>query len=159
MQRSLYWFTKDLRINDNIALNIASESDSLLCVFIVDKRWFSSSNFQSVPLGIKRWQFLQACLVDLEQSLANLGQKLHVVYGESLFCLKTLCDAYHITDLIYTDLPGSYEQATVSKLEEQLPNVQHHSIEQFTLFSSDILPFDQSIFPAAIVLFFTREEY
>ena len=149
MQRSLYWFTKDLRINDNIALNIASESDSLLCVFIVDKRWFSSSNFQSVPLGIKRWQFLQACLVDLEQSLANLGQKLHVVYGESLFCLKTLCDAYNITDLIYTDLPGSYEQATVNKLEEQLPNVQHHSIEQFTLFSSDILPFDQSIFPVS----------
>jgi deoxyribodipyrimidine photo-lyase len=147
MQRSLYWFTKDLRINDNIALNIASQSDALLCVFVVDKRWFSATNYQSMPLGIKRWQFLQASLVDLEQSLANLGQKLHVFYGETSFCLKTLCDSYKITDIVYTDLPGSYEQNIVNKLTEQLPYLTHHSIEQFTLFSSDILPFDQSIFP------------
>jgi deoxyribodipyrimidine photo-lyase len=147
MQSSLYWFTKDLRINDNIALNIASQSDALLCVFVVDKRWFSATNYQSMPLGIKRWQFLQASLVDLEQSLANLGQKLHVFYGETSFCLKTLCDSYKITDIVYTDLPGSYEQNIVNKLTEQLPYLTHHSIEQFTLFSSDILPFDQSIFP------------
>jgi deoxyribodipyrimidine photo-lyase len=153
MQRSLYWFTKDLRINDNTALNLASQSESLLCVFVVDKRWFSATNYQSVPLGIKRWQFLQACLVDLEQSLANLGQKLHVLYGETSFCLKTLCNAYGITDLIYTDLPGSYEQDITNNLKQQLPAITHHSIEQFTLFSSDILPFDQSIFPVSFSKF------
>jgi deoxyribodipyrimidine photo-lyase len=149
MQRSLYWFTKDLRINDNIALNIASQSDALLCVFIVDKRWFSASNYQSLPLGLKRWQFLQACLVDLEQSLANLGQKLHVYYGDTNFCLKTLCDSYKITDIVHTDLPGSYEKNIVNTLKAKLPDVIHHNIEQFTLFSSDILPFDQSIFPVS----------
>ena len=38
MKRSLYWVTKDLRINDNTALNIASKSDLLICVFVVDKK-------------------------------------------------------------------------------------------------------------------------
>ncbi len=147
MQRSLYWFTKDLRINDNIALNIASQSDTLLCVFVVDKRWFSPSNFQSVPLGIKRWQFLQACLVDLAQSLENLGQKLHILYGDTSICLQKLCHAYDITDIVYTDLPGSYEQDIVNELKQTTADITHHSIEQFTLFNQKLLPFEQAIFP------------
>ncbi len=149
MQRSLYWFTKDLRINDNIALNIASQSETLLCVFVVDKRWFSTSNYRSVPLGVKRWQFLQACLTDLEKSLDALGQKLHVFYGETSVCLKTLCNAYDITDIVYTDLPGRYEQDIVTRLHQQLPNLAHYRIEQFTLFNSDLLPFQQSSSPVS----------
>ncbi len=147
MERSLYWFTKDLRINDNLALNISSQSDALLCVFVVDKRWFSPSNYQSIPLGIKRWQFLQACLVDLAQSLENLGQKLHVLYGETSSCLQSLCRAYDITDIIYTDLPGSYEQVIYNELKEKMLDINHHSIEQYTLFTRNILPFEQATFP------------
>ncbi len=147
MQRSLYWFTKDLRITDNTALSIACQSEELLCVFVVDKRWFSAANYQCRPLGIKRWEFLQACLVDLEKSLASLGHKLHIFYGDTCICLKTLCHAHNITDIVYTTLPGTYEQDIVNRLAQQLPNLVHYSIEQFTLFSSDELPFEQSIFP------------
>ena len=43
---SLYWFTRDLRLHDNAALLAASKSDMLLCVYVVDPRWFASGPFQ-----------------------------------------------------------------------------------------------------------------
>lgn len=38
---TLYWFTRDLRLHDNAALLAASKSDVLLCVYVVDPRWFA----------------------------------------------------------------------------------------------------------------------
>ena len=54
MKRSLYWVTNDLRLNDNIALNLASKSEQLLCVYVVDKRWFEPNNYQSKPVISKK---------------------------------------------------------------------------------------------------------
>ena len=65
MINSLYWVTKDLRITDNAALNLASQSDNLLCVYVVDKKWFTPNNYQSKPLGAHRWRFLQDSLSQL----------------------------------------------------------------------------------------------
>lgn len=54
MKRSLYRVTKDLRINDNVALNLASASEHLPCVHVVEKQWFMPNNFKSKHLGDKR---------------------------------------------------------------------------------------------------------
>jgi len=84
MKRSLYWVTKD-RINDNAALNLASQSERLLCVYVVDKKWFTPTNFQSKPLGDERWHFLLNCLSDFNQRLLKLGQSLYSVCGSTFF--------------------------------------------------------------------------
>ena len=44
---TLYWFTRDLRLHDNAALLAASKSDMLLCVYVVDPRWFAPGPLQS----------------------------------------------------------------------------------------------------------------
>ena len=49
MKRSLYWVTKDLRMTDNAALQLASQSNELICVYIIDKKWFQTNKFQSKP--------------------------------------------------------------------------------------------------------------
>ena len=116
MKRSLYWVTKDLRLNDNLALKLASESDKLLCVYVVDKKWFEDNKYQSKPLGDNRWHFLQSCLSDFNESLLTLGQQLYIVYGDTLSTLVSLCEKYQITDVITTRLPGTSENKLVSRL-------------------------------------------
>ena len=38
MQRTLYWVTKDQRINDNVALHLSSQSEQLICVAVIDPK-------------------------------------------------------------------------------------------------------------------------
>lgn len=147
MKRCLYFVTKDLRINDNLALQLASKSEQLLCVYVIDKKWFQPNKFQSKALGDKRWYFLQNCLKDFNQSLMALGQQLHVVYGDPQSVLVDLCLEYAITDVIKTRLPGTYENRLFAHLENQLPAIQLHQVEQFTLFNEALLPFSLSELP------------
>ncbi|WP_413700181.1 DASH family cryptochrome [Psychromonas sp. KJ10-10] len=147
MKRCLYFVTKDLRINDNLALQFASKSEQLLCVYVIDKKWFQSNKYQSKALGDNRWQFLQNSLKDFNQSLMALGQQLHVVYGEPLSVLVDLCLEYQITDVIKTRLPGTFENRLSVNLENQLPTIKLHQVEQFTLFTEKLLPFSLNELP------------
>lgn len=79
---TLYWFTRDLRLHDNPALLAAARSDMLLCVFVVDPRWFTGDRFQCRALGDHRWRFLWQSLMALERRLRPLGQRLHIAWGE-----------------------------------------------------------------------------
>ncbi|MEH6385963.1 MAG: DASH family cryptochrome [Colwellia sp.] len=149
MKRSLYWVTNDLRLNDNIALNLARKSEQLLCVYVVDKRWFEPNNYQSKPLGDKRWHFLQSCLSDFNQSLLTLGQQLYIVYGDTLSSLTALCEKYQITDVITTRVPGTYENSLINTLAKHLPEVEINQVDQFTLFLHRALPFELDQLPAS----------
>lgn len=147
MKRALYFVKKDLRINDNASLNLASQTDKLLCVYVVDKQWFKESNFQSKPLGEARWQFLQDCLSAFDQQLQKFGQQLYIVYGDTLSTLIQLCEKYQITDFITTRLPGTYENRLISQLSAKLPRLTVNQVEQFTLFAEKSLPFNLENLP------------
>ncbi|MBA6306085.1 deoxyribodipyrimidine photo-lyase, partial [Colwellia sp. MB3u-70] len=149
MKRTLYWLNKDLRINDNAALNLASKSEHLLCVYIVDKQCFEANNFQSKPLGDIRWQFLQGCLDDFNESLSKLGQELYIVYGDTLSTLTRLCENYQITDVITTKFPGTYENRLITQLNERLPELNINQVDQFTLFTKNALPFELEQLPVS----------
>lgn len=153
MKRSLYWLTKDLRINDNAALDLASKSEHLLCLYVVDKQWFSPNNFQSKHLGDKRWHFLLSCLSDFNERLLKLGQQLYIVYGDTFSTLTTLCDKYQITDVISTRQPGTYENKLITQLSEYLPTLTIHQVEQFTLFTKNVLPFELDQLPVSYTKF------
>jgi deoxyribodipyrimidine photo-lyase len=73
MHKTLYWLTKDLRIDDNAALIAAAKSDSLLCVYCIEPRWFSQYRFHTASMGAHRWQFIRQCLADLRVALATYG--------------------------------------------------------------------------------------
>jgi deoxyribodipyrimidine photo-lyase len=149
MKRTLYWLNKDLRINDNAALNLASKSEHLLCVYVVDNQCFEINNFQSKPLGDIRWEFLQGCLDDFNKSLSKLGQELYIVYGDTLSTLTRLCENYQITDVITTKLPGTYENRLITQLNERLPELTINQVDQFTLFTKNALPFELDELPVS----------
>ena len=77
--RGLYWFRNDLRLHDNPALlRLSTKCDELICLYVVEPRWFEWTHYQSRPLGAKRWQFIIEALNDLSAALQARGQRLVV---------------------------------------------------------------------------------
>lgn len=150
---TLYWLRQDLRIEDNQALNLAAQSDALLCVFIVDPAWFKPQRYQLSPMGWQRWTFLQTSLTDLQQSLLKMGQRLHVIYDSTLTTLISLCRSFDIERLVTSQLPGSYEQNLIKQLQLMLPTMEILSVEQYTLFNLNHLPFPVNQLPASYAKF------
>jgi deoxyribodipyrimidine photo-lyase len=94
---SIFWFRRDLRLNDNPALLAAiAESDEIIPVFILDSR-------QIEKLGDKGKAYLAQSLHLLDQSLDN---KLHVIAGDPLTVLKDLSKKHNATSV---HISASYE--------------------------------------------------
>ena len=94
---SIFWFRRDLRLNDNPALLAAiAESDEIIPVFILDPR-------QIKKLGDKGKAYLAQSLQLLDQSLDN---KLHVIAGDPLTVLKDLIKKHSATSV---HISASYE--------------------------------------------------
>jgi len=94
---SIFWFRRDLRLNDNPALLAAIvESDEIIPVFILDPR-------QIEKLGDKGKAYLAQSLQLLDQSLDN---KLHLISGDPLTVLKDLSKKH---SAISVHIAASYE--------------------------------------------------
>jgi len=109
--QTLYWFTRDLRLHDNAALLAAARSDILLCVYVVDPRWFATGGFQSKAMGSHRWRFLWQSLMALERSLRAMGQRLHIAFGQPEQVIPELVHAHGIGRVVRSRLPGTEEAA------------------------------------------------
>ncbi len=88
----IYWFRKDLRIEDSSGLNkfiehTANKDDK--CSFIYIKNENSFNYF-----GEKRISFLIECLKDLIENLGKYGFRLQVIYGKSFEVFQKLIRDY-----------------------------------------------------------------
>ncbi|MEQ1531622.1 MAG: deoxyribodipyrimidine photo-lyase, partial [Methylococcales bacterium] len=146
--RGLYWFRNDLRLHDNPALwHLANQCDELLCVYVLDQRWFNWTKFQSKPLGSIRWRFICESLRDLQNSLISKGQVLLIRSGRPDQVIAELIDQLHIDALGVTRLPATYEQTHLSHLQKNYPDKNWIVEESFTLFRQDQLPFKLANLP------------
>jgi deoxyribodipyrimidine photo-lyase len=152
-RQSLYWLTQDLRIHDNHALQAAQASSSLLCIYIVDPRWFKAQRWQQASMGGHRWLFVQECLSDLTQKLQTLGQRLHIYYGKPEEIIPKLCHTYSLNHLLCAHMAGSDEKTTLTAIEDSLSTVNVERIDQYTLFESTHLPIPLGEWPASYTPF------
>ncbi|PXX92456.1 DASH family cryptochrome [Marinobacter vulgaris] len=137
---TLYWFTRDLRLHDNPALLAASKSDMLLCVYVVDPRWFSPGPFQCKTMGDHRWRFLWQSLMALERSLRPLGQRLHIAFGEPETVIPELVHSHRIGRIIRSRQPGTREGEQWNAIKEKLPKTVFQQFETLSLFTEGSLP-------------------
>ncbi len=73
--RAVHWFRRDLRLSDNIALDMAlKEADEVICLFILDSRLLETSP--------SRTAFLYSCLRSLDESLQKQGGRLILRQGD-----------------------------------------------------------------------------
>lgn len=78
MNRALFIFRRDLRLQDNTALQKAlKENDEVLPCFILDKRQVERNEYKSQNL----LQFMRDSLKELNESLKKQNGKLYIFYG------------------------------------------------------------------------------
>ncbi|KAL0376788.1 UNVERIFIED_CONTAM: Cryptochrome-2 [Sesamum calycinum] len=98
--KSIVWFRRDLRIEDNPALAAAARDGSLLPVFI----WCPKEEGQYFPGRVSRW-WLKQSLIHLQQSLKSLGAELILIKAQStLSALLDCISAVGATKVVYNHL-------------------------------------------------------
>ncbi len=85
--KSLCWFRRDLRLEDQTALSLALEqSEQVYCAFIFDTDILDT-------LGSKqdrRVEFIWHCVDELRVKLEKLGGALHVLHGNAEMLVPAL---------------------------------------------------------------------
>lgn len=86
-KKSLFMFRRDLRLEDNTALNQAcSQSEQVLCVFIFDERQVGSNPYK----GLSSLQFMYESLQELDKTLRDKGSRLFVYQGKTAEIVKAI---------------------------------------------------------------------
>ncbi|MBU2896713.1 DASH family cryptochrome [Vibrio hepatarius] len=157
----LYWFSCDLRVQDNALLwQAAQDVDRLICVYCfpcVDKYLCQYS--QEQELGEQRQAFLFQSVLSLSQTLGNLGQRLITRRGKSRDILSTYIEEYKVTHL-YCDLfSGANEQRVVESLSRLYPKLICTQLPVNTLFSEGLLPFPLEELPNTFTQFRKKVEH
>lgn len=135
MKRTLYWFTQDLRLDDNLALDFATQnSDQILFVYVINPRYRIQTNYHSKLLGDRQATFIADSLLTLSSQLDSCGHSLLVVEGEPHQVLPHLVSKYEIGQMICAEQVGLYERKSVQKMRNELGSVPLHSFWQHTLF-------------------------
>lgn len=147
MKNILYWFTHDLRVNDNPALKVLEKADALLCVYCIEETWFESQPFQVPTIGSNRLNTLKDALFDLRQSLKGLNQELMIALGSRVSVLKALIKQYQISHLVCSRQFGWYERTILNSLQHEFPNLAVIEVDSYTLFTPSELPFSLSTLP------------
>ena len=73
---NLVWFKKDLRTYDNEALCEALKTENVIPIFVVEPDLWKLPDHSS-----RQWKFVRECLIDLNNSLSDIGLKLIIRVG------------------------------------------------------------------------------
>ncbi|TQF70601.1 DASH family cryptochrome [Pseudoalteromonas luteoviolacea] len=123
MKTALYWFTEDLRLHDNVALNSTLYAcDEIIFVYVLDEYLLKPTNYNHVHVGDIRLKFIKESLADLSDQLQQLGYELQVFRGETNTVLKNLVTTNDVDIIGCHHSVGLYERRNLSILQSQLPD-------------------------------------
>ncbi len=109
---TIFWFRRDLRLDDNTALYCAlKENKSVLPIFIFDKHILSKLEDKED----RRVDFIHQALTHLNTQLIALGSSLHVFYSTPHEVFEQLIKDYTITS-VYTN--HDYEPYAIARDEQ-----------------------------------------
>src|SRR5215510_5661344 len=90
---NIYWFRRDLRLEDNAALYHAlKEGRSLVPLFIFDRNILDELEDRNDS----RVAFIHLAIEQLQKKLSHLGSTLEVRYGVPVAIFKQLLQEYNI---------------------------------------------------------------
>lgn len=144
---TVYWLTRDLRLDDNPALHEAAKDSTLVCVFMVDPHWFEPGPFGWSPMGPQRWALLWQNLRALESSLEAMGQRLVVRWQRPEEGVPEVVKAVGAQRLVASRPTAIDESGRWQAIERALPSVRCDLVETLTLFNETDLPFKLETLP------------
>jgi deoxyribodipyrimidine photo-lyase len=106
---TIYWFKRDLRLEDNTALSAALDSgDQVLFLYIYEPSLWNDAHYSE-----RHERYISESLTDLQGSLERYGSRLLLVKSEVVDCLELLLSKYKLKALYSheeTGLAITYER-------------------------------------------------
>ncbi len=99
---AIFWFKRDLRLQDNAALALAAAQGPILPLYIAEPELW-----QQPDTAARQWEFVSETLQDLRADLAAAGQPLVVRVGEAVTVLETLRRAHGVTRMFSQQETGT----------------------------------------------------
>ena len=144
--RAIYWFRNDLRLNDNLSLNLALEkSDEILFVYIHDISNDKYSRWGFKKMGEHRKLFLSQGLKELNKNLGEYAHSLSIYIDDPVIILKKLVTKFKIDTIFCESIEAFDEKNQIELLGNDKINVVTYF--QSSLFKKSQLPFDMKDLP------------
>ncbi len=100
---NILWFKKDLRIDDNEALLESLKDRDIIPIYIIEKElWMQKTHSD------RQWQFCKESLLDLRNSLKNIGQPLIIRTGEVIEIFEEISKKFYIKAIYSHQETGDY---------------------------------------------------
>ena len=142
-QVGLFWFTNDLRIDNNAALKqAAQEVDQLICFASVPSAGNILGINQPGQLSPQRLQFLLESLEDLSSNLEPYGQHLIITNHSSVDSIAQLITQYSVSQIYRTSHKGVHESRQWQILAKRYPMIGFHQLDNNHIFDPASLPFE-----------------
>ena len=133
---SIFWFRRDLRLNDNAGLYHAlKNTTNVLPIFIFDTNILEDLEDKTD----KRVLFIYEALQEIQQQLVELGSSLEVYYGTPIDIFKKLLEKYQI-ETVYTNHDYElYAQQRDEAIKDLLiqNNIPFHTYKDQVIFEKD----------------------
>ena len=122
---TIFWFRRDLRLDDNCALYHALNSkNNVLPIFIFDKEIISE-----LPKNDARVTFIYQSLKKIDLELKKIGTSLKVLYGKPLEIWNYLFEIYTIKEVYFNK---DYEPYTIRRDENVKKLCREKGIDVFS---------------------------
>lgn len=125
MKHSVFWFRRDLRLEDNIALyNSLKNRDNVLPIFI-----FDDNILNELPKDDPRVYFIYKTLNKINQVLQKKHSSLLILKGKPIEVWTELIKAYNIESVYFNK---DYEPYSIKRDKEITTFLQKNKIEVFS---------------------------
>jgi cryptochrome 2 len=127
-EKTVVWFRRDLRIDDNPALAAAAKEGSVLPLFI----WCPADYGQYYPGRCSRW-WLKQSLAHLGKSLELLGCPLVLIRAEdsTLAALLECVHSISATRVVYNRLYGNFTSLSYTIFQHNYFFISFFSLKDF----------------------------
>lgn len=161
MKTAIVWFKTDLRITDNETLVQAIlKNDQVIPVYCFDESHFTITTNGFQKTGAFRAQFIIESLIDLDNSLRELGSSLLVVKGKPEIELPKIVKQYNAKS-VYAKREVAYEEKqTEALVQTELWKLQCEllTFSTSTLYHAEDLPFSIKDIPDVFTNFRKKTE-
>ncbi|WP_316804734.1 DASH family cryptochrome [Pedobacter nototheniae] len=151
-KKILIWFRNDLRLHDNeMLVEAIAKSDTILPVYILDKRLFGETKYGTLKTGNIRAKFILESVEALRNSLKQIGGNLLIAEGQPEDIIPQLVQEYEITE-VYHHREVAEEETHISALVENGLWKLRINLKHFighTLYNKEDLPFPIKDIPDA----------
>ena len=157
MKKAIYWFRKNLRLNDNPSLAEAIKNyDEIIFIYIKNESFYNPLKHDENTIGEFRKKFLDESVINLEKNLKKISIRLYIFDGDLIEIFTEINKNFESNIVFATKEVGWYEESEEKILRENGFNLRLY--EDQNLFELEKLPYDIEELPLIFTHFRKKVE-